>query len=40
MALGHEARLCMSLIDHGWTEVYIRESKKWLHIDCAEALFN
>ena len=30
----------MSLIDHGWTEVFIRETEKWIHIDTAEALFD
>lgn len=39
-ALGHEARLCHDWTDHVWTEVFIYEYNRWVHMDSCEPLFD
>jgi len=38
VALGHKARLCFDLVekDYIWTEVYLNEYKRWIHLDALE----
>ena len=40
IALGHDARKANDWTDHVWTEVYIDEYKRWVHLDSCEPLFD
>lgn len=40
IALGHEAREAHDWTDHVWTEVYINEYKRWVHMDSCENAFD
>ena len=40
VALGHDARKANDWTDHVWTEVYIDEYKRWVHLDSCEPLFD
>jgi peptide-N4-(N-acetyl-beta-glucosaminyl)asparagine amidase len=39
-ALGHEARYVHDWSDHVWTECYINEYKRWVHMDSCENAFD
>ena len=39
-ALGHQSREVHDWTDHVWTEVYITEWKRWVHLDSCEPLFD
>lgn len=40
VALGHEARLVHDWTDHLWTEVFVYEYNRWVHLDSCEPLFD
>ena len=40
VALGHPARIVLDLTDHVWTEVYIYDWKRWVHMDSCENAFD
>lgn len=40
IALGHDARKANDWTDHVWTEVYIEEWQRWVHLDSCEPLFD
>ena len=39
VALGHDARLCIEWTGDAWTEVYVEEFRRWIHIDCCKKLY-
>lgn len=39
-ALGHEARFVVDWTDHVWTECYIEEAGRWVHLDSCENAFD
>ena len=40
IALGHEARLVLDWTDHVWTEVWIQEEGRWVHMDSCDNLYD
>jgi len=40
IALGHKSRKCLDWTDHVWTEVYVDEFKRWVHLDSCDAYFD
>jgi peptide-N4-(N-acetyl-beta-glucosaminyl)asparagine amidase len=40
IALGHEARLVLDWTDHVWTECYINEERRWVHMDSCENAYD
>mmetsp|Transcript_16399 Transcript_16399/g.27785 ORF Transcript_16399/g.27785 Transcript_16399/m.27785 type:complete len:383 (+) Transcript_16399:126-1274(+) len=40
IALGHDARKVLDWTDHVWTEVYLAQWERWVHIDACEPLFD
>ena len=40
VALGHEAREVHDWTDHVWTEVWIHEYNRWVHMDSCEPIFD
>lgn len=40
IALGHDARLILDWTDHVWTEVFIEEFQRWVHLDSCENAFD
>jgi peptide-N4-(N-acetyl-beta-glucosaminyl)asparagine amidase len=39
-AMGYETRLVHDLTDHVWTEVFIAEEDRWVHMDACENAFD
>lgn len=39
-ALGHDARLVLDWTDHVWTEVFVAEFDRWVHMDSCENAFD
>jgi len=40
VAMGHETRYVMDWTDHVWTECYIHEYERWVHLDSCENAFD
>ena len=39
-SLGHDTRLVHDLTDHVWTEVYLRQEDRWVHMDPCENAYD
>lgn len=39
-ALGHDARIILDWTDHVWTEVYVENDKRWIHLDSCENAYD
>ena len=39
-ALGYDVRVCIDWTDHCWTEVYIKEYQRWVHMDSCENIID
>lgn len=39
-ALGHDTRFVHDWTDHVWTECYIRDEKRWVHLDPCENTYD
>jgi len=40
IALGHDARAAHDYTDHVWTEVFIEQWQRWVHMDSCENVFD
>jgi peptide-N4-(N-acetyl-beta-glucosaminyl)asparagine amidase len=40
IALGHNARKCLDWTDHVWTEVYVDEMQRWVHLDPCDGYYD
>ena len=40
IALGHDARFVHDWTDHVWTEVFINEEQRWVHMDPCENAYD
>ena len=39
-ALGHEARFVVDWTDHVWTECFINDEQRWVHMDACENVYD
>lgn len=40
IALNHDARLVLDWTDHVWTEVWVSDLGRWIHLDPSDGLFD
>ena len=39
-ALGYDARYVVDWTDHVWTEVFLDDEGRWVHMDCGEPIYD